>query len=223
MKTKIFKVLIVTGLVIAGLTTFTLTSVSAKSIYDEFSLETETLTIDEEYSLEEMLNYAIQDEFMAQAEYQAIIAEFGDIMPFARILEAEGTHIEMLLQLFEAYGYEVPENNSASSVVIPESITSALATGAEAEEANIAMYQTFLAQENLPEDVRTVFESLVKASEHHLAAFSGERYSYYGTDIMNQIKNQWRKMFKDGSSDNGNQYQGSNGSQKQSSSGNCNR
>lgn len=224
MKNKLMKTLMVAGLALTAIFTITLTSVDAKSVYDDYALESysETFVIEEGYTLEEMLTYAILDEYMAQAEYQAIIETFGNIMPFVRIVEAEQTHIDMLLPLFETYGIAVPENQAASNVVIPDSITSALATGVEAEEKNIAMYEAFLAQEDLPSDVRDVFEYLKNASEHHLQAFSKDRYNYYGEDMMNQIKNQWRKAFGEGSAQGDqHQYRGARGSQGQVGYGEC--
>lgn len=202
MKKNMLKGLLIAIIAVIGIVTVSVTSVSANSVYDEYALET---TVDGyEYSLEEMLLYAIQDEFMAKAEYEAIIAEFGQIKPFTNIVIAEQKHIDLLLPLFEAYGIVVPENNASENVVIPESITSALATGVEAEEANIAMYQAFLSQDNLPEDVRAAFQYLINASQHHLQAFSQDRYSYFGTDMANQIKNQFRKMFQGSNSKGGN-------------------
>ncbi|HOO43813.1 MAG TPA: hypothetical protein PKU69_01965, partial [Bacillota bacterium] len=67
----------------------------------------------------------------------------------------------------------------------------------------IAMYQVFLAQDNLPDNVRAAFEYLVNASQNHLNAFSNDHYAYYGEDMMNQIKNQFKKMFKGSSQNNG--------------------
>ena len=210
MKKNVFKVLLIALVAVVGIVTFSVTSVNAQSVYDEYALET---TIDDyEYSLEEMLVLAIQDEFLAKAEYEAIINEFGEVKPFINIVRAEQTHIDLLLPLFEAYGIAVPVNTASDNVVIPESITSALATGVDAEEANIAMYQAFLSQDNLPDDVRAAFEYLLNASEHHLQAFSQDRYAYYGTDMANQIKNQFRKMFQNGNGESrGNQYKGSRG------------
>ena len=161
-----------------------------------------------------MLTYALLDEYMAKAEYEAIIETFGEIKPFTNIVLAEQTHIDLLVPLFEAYGFVLPENNAVESVVIPDSITSALATGVEAEENNIAMYVAFLAQDNLPEDVRTVFEYIVAASEHHLAAFSADRYSYVGADMMNQFKKAFKHQGSNGQGEGqgqGNAYKGSNG------------
>ncbi len=203
MKKKLLKSLIIAVLVMTSIVTITLSSVNAESVYDQYAYVelSEEFTLDADYDLETMLNYAIQDEYLAKAEYQAIINEFGEVMPFVRIIQAEDNHIALLLGLFETYGFVVPEDNSAENVVIPESITSALATGVEAEEANIAMYQLFLAQEDLPEDVKAAFEYLMQASQHHLKAFSQDRYSYYGTDLGNKIRNQFQNKFGGGNQD----------------------
>lgn len=216
MKKNLIKVFIIAGLAITAALTISLTSVSADSVYEEYSLtSTSEVTVnpETEYTLEEMLQYALWDEYMAQAEYNAIIDAFGDIRPFTMIVRAEQTHINLLLPLFEEYGIEVPENTATDYVVIPESITSAMSTGVEAETANIEMYQIFLAQDNLPDDVRAAFESLVSASQHHLDAFSSDRSSYYGTDMMNQFKKMFQHRGEGNGQGNGsgNQYRGSNG------------
>lgn len=63
----------------------------------------------ETYTIEEMLVYAIQDEYMAEASYLAIMEAYGTIKPFTSISKAEGTHSSLLLPLFETYGFEVPK------------------------------------------------------------------------------------------------------------------
>ena len=213
MKNKIFKGLVTATFAIAAVFTVSLTSVNAQSVYEEYSTDALVEELSS-YTVEEMLTYALLDEYMAKAEYEAIIETFGEIKPFTNIVLAEQTHIDLLLPLFEAYGFVLPENNAVESVVIPDSITSALATGVEAEEKNIAMYETFLAQDNLPEDVRAAFEYLVAASEHHLAAFSADRYSYVGADMMNQFKKAFKYQGSNGQGESqgqGNAYKGSNG------------
>ncbi|MGD9910326.1 MAG: DUF2202 domain-containing protein [Candidatus Izemoplasmatales bacterium] len=224
MKKGLIKGLIVTGIAIVGVATLSLTSVNAESVYTTLSDETEVITTETTYTLEEMLTYAIQDEYLAQAEYNAIIDTYGAVKPFTNIVLAEQTHINLLLPLFETYGIEVPVNDAYLNVVIPDSLTSALATGVDAETANIAMYETFLAQADLPEDVATVFTYLVSASQSHLDSFLKDRYSCVATDVMNQIKNQFKKAFggENGSGTgegSGNQYKGSNGQGGQGSKG----
>lgn len=216
MKKNLVKGLIIAGLAVTSIVTIAVTSVNAQSVYDQYSYQelNEEIVLEETLDVETMLNLAIQDEFLARAEYQAIILEFGDVMPFVRIVQAEENHINLLLGLFETYGFIVPEDLAAENVVLPDSITSALATGVEAEKANIAMYEVFLAQENLPEDVREAFEYLMQASNNHLKAFSQDRYNYVGTDLANKVRNQFRNMFGNGNqSQNGNrnQYKGERG------------
>lgn len=138
---------------------------------------------DEEYSLEEMLQYAIEDEYLAQAEYEIIMEKYGTIRPFSNIIKAESRHISALLPLFEKNDFDVPVNDADERVVAPGSLSEIFSIGVEAEIKNIEMYKNFL-EEDLPEDVELVFENLMKASEHHLKAF--ERADGRNTDGLNQ-------------------------------------
>ena len=193
------------GLLALGITYVSLGVFAEPANYDGVALSLET---DEfgEYSLEDMLTAALLDEYLAQATYEQIINTYGDVKPFTNIVLAEQQHINLLLPLFETYGITVPENQAASQVVLPDSIASALATGVEAEKANIAMYEAFLAQDNLNDDVRSVFELLKTASNHHLAAFSKDRLNGAGYNFMYQMRN----MFRQG----GNQNQSSRQQQR---------
>ena len=121
-------------------------------------------------TLEQMLTYAIQDEYLARAEYRFIINEYGTIRPFSNIIQAEEQHINMLVPLFTTYGFAVPEDNAAEHIVVPKNLKEALETCVQGEIDNIGMYETFL-NRSLPDDVRDVFERLKKASGNHLRAF----------------------------------------------------
>lgn len=193
------------GLLALGITYVSLGVFAEPANYDGVALSLET---DEfgEYSLEDMLTAALLDEYLAQATYQEIILAYGEVKPFTNIVVAEQQHINLLLPLFETYGITVPENEAADQVVLPDSIASALATGVEAEKANIAMYEAFLAQDNLNDDVKSVFELLKTASIHHLAAFSKDRINGAGYNFMYQMRN----MFRQG----GNQNQSSRQQQR---------
>jgi hypothetical protein len=125
---------------------------------------------DEDLILGEMLTYAIQDEYLAHAEYVYIIDTFGSAKPFSNIIKAEEQHIDALVPLFTEYGIEAPGDTGSDYAVAVSSLTEAYQAGEKAEIDNIAMYDEFLKQD-LPDDVRAVFESLRKASENHLAAF----------------------------------------------------
>lgn len=69
--------------------------------------------------------------------------------------------------LFEKYDIEIPADTSEKHVVVPDSLETAFETGVKAEIDNIEM---FLGKD-LPEDVKNVFEKLMKGSENHLTAF----------------------------------------------------
>lgn len=125
---------------------------------------------DEDMSIADMLQYAIEDEYAARAEYEAIIETFGVNNPYSNIMDSEENHIALLEQVYDAYGINPPADGSSSHVVIPDSLLEAAQTGVQAEILNIAMYEEFLSHE-LPEDIREVFEALKTASESHLKAF----------------------------------------------------
>ncbi len=128
------------------------------------------------YTLEEMLQYALEDERIAQAEYEAIMESFDVTRPFSNIAEAEKQHEAEIIALYEARGMEVSDFDASEYVVLPDTLAEIYEVGIQAEINNIAMYDLFLAQD-LDADVRLVFEEIKNGSESHLAAFerSGDR------------------------------------------------
>ena len=130
---------------------------------------------DSEKSVEEMLHYAIQDEYLARAEYQAIMKKFGTIRPFSNIARSEETHISWLVDAFNTAGLPIPADEAIAYVVVPDTLAEAFQAGVDAEIANIAMYDSFLDSHLLsrPENasLRTLFTRLRDASKNHLAAF----------------------------------------------------
>lgn len=148
----------------------TVCAVSVAAFAADSNFGSDGVEADKTYTLSEMLTYAIQDEYLAQAEYEKIIDTFGAQRPFTNIIRAEATHIAALEPLFTKYGIVLPENTAEEYVALPASILDAYSTGVEAEIKNISMYETFLKQD-LPDDVRAVFTALKSASENHLSAF----------------------------------------------------
>jgi hypothetical protein len=128
-------------------------------------------TGDPSLTLDEMLKYAIQDEYLAKAEYVKIMDQFDVTRPFSNIMKAELQHISALEPLFDKYDVILPENTSSDYLVIPSTLEEIYAIGVKAEVDNIAMYEKFLAQGDLPDDVKAVFTALQNASENHLKAF----------------------------------------------------
>ncbi|THE13193.1 rubrerythrin family protein [Bacillus timonensis] len=121
-------------------------------------------------TLPQMLTYSLLDEYLAQARYDDILRNFGYNRSFTQIKEAEKGHINALIPLFQRYQVPLPEDLSQAFVTTPESIKAAYAAGVQGEIDNISMYDRFLSL-TLPNDVRTVFSQLRKASLNHLAVF----------------------------------------------------
>ena len=80
------------------------------------------------YTLEQMLTYAIQDEYAARATYVAIQKAFGEQRPFANIDGAESTHVAELTVLFNTYGLTVPADTATAAA--PATVAEAYASRA---------------------------------------------------------------------------------------------
>ena len=132
---------------------------------------------DPEFTIEEMLTYAIQDEYLAKAEYELIVQEFEINRPFTNIIRSEKNHVQLLLPLFDTYDIDVPANTAENHIVLPETLKEVFEIAVQAEINNIAMYNLFLS-EDLPEDLQTSFVFLRDASVSHLAAFQNNLNRY---------------------------------------------
>jgi len=126
-------------------------------------------------SLESMLAYAIQDEYSARAEYEAIMAKFGNMKPFSNIIKSEQSHIAWLKDAYAARKLALPADEASKHAVVPVTLKSAFEIGVQAEIDNIAMYDQFLATAIVkrPENaaLKTLFTRLRDASKNHLKAF----------------------------------------------------
>ncbi len=140
------------------------------SIAEENEFGAKTALEKEEFTIEEMLQYAIQDEYLARQEYELIIEEYGEQNPFSNIIKAEEKHIELLKEIYKAYEYDIPEDLAMEHAILPDSLDDTFVIGVLAEADNIAMYEKFLDKE-LPYDIREVFIELRDGSISHLAAF----------------------------------------------------
>ena len=117
------------------------------------------------------LHEALDDEYLAWATYDQVIADFGEVRPFSNIRAAEARHIEALCALFARYGLPVRENPWPGKVTRYASLQAACGAGVAAEIANGALYERLLASTQHP-DILRVFRNLQEASqERHLRAF----------------------------------------------------
>lgn len=156
-----------------------------------------------EYSLEEMLQYALEDELKAHAEYVGIMDKFSVSKPFSNIAEAEIRHKDALITLYETRDLSIPNFDAMEGLELPNSLSEAYDIGVEAEIENIAMYEQFLEQE-LDPDVRRVFTALKEGSEKHLQAFKKNQ----------TLDNVEQKQYQLKQSQNANNSQGNNPSRQ---------
>jgi hypothetical protein len=118
-----------------------------------------------------MILEALNDEYKARAFYRLVIKTFGLIQPFVNIVEAEDTHARALERLCERYGIPLPVDEWDRTLQPPASVLEACRAGVEGEIENIAMYDRFLKDTDIP-DIRALFQRLqARSREAHLPAF----------------------------------------------------
>lgn len=143
---------------------------SVRAADDTYGAAGASKLTDESLTLEKMLVFAIQDEYLARGEYQKVIEKFGSRRPFSNIIKAEERHISWLKPLFAKYGVALPADRGLELAKVPATFTEALQIGVDAEVVNIAMYERFL-KKDLPKDIQDVFSLLLAGSQNHLEAF----------------------------------------------------
>jgi len=126
---------------------------------------------------QDALQRALEDEYHAEAFYEAVMAKFGEVRPFVNIIEAERRHASMLADVMKTYGLDVPKNTQIGSAemkaAVPATLGDACRMGVDAEIANRDLYQKALLPAAVGHaDIRAVFERLSAASDNnHLPAF----------------------------------------------------
>jgi hypothetical protein len=134
------------------------------------------------FTITDMLRWAAEDEYLARAEYAAIMTKFGSMRPYSTIMASEEHHLAWLKAEYQTRSLPFPADGSAPYVVLPKDLKAAAQAGVDAELANIAMYKTFLSRPELSDPVnarvKTLFEQLMRASENHLRAFRNQLARY---------------------------------------------
>lgn len=123
-------------------------------------------------TLEEALTAALDDEYRARATYRAVLEAFGEVFPFANIVESEERHIQALRRLCERYGVSIPVDSWPSLISAPGSLEAACEAAVEAERENGVLYERLLEAARDRADVEETFRRLLSASQdNHLPAF----------------------------------------------------
>jgi hypothetical protein len=122
--------------------------------------------VDDSLTVDKMLQYAIQDEYLIRSHYESYILAFGDIPPFSNLKDTEDYHIEELKKLFKAYTLDVSEDFSKDYIVKAPDANSAIQNAIDRDLQNVDMYQKFL-EMDLPIDIFNTFSMLRADSMMH--------------------------------------------------------
>ncbi|GAB4574526.1 MAG: hypothetical protein Kow0077_21540 [Anaerolineae bacterium] len=120
----------------------------------------------------EALQAGLMDELHAAAVYEAVIAQFGPVVPFSSILQAEYTHAAALERAMDYYGVDYSALAPAVEPLAFSTVQEACAAAAAAEVANFTLYDNWIDTVSDYPDLVQVFTNLRNASEYnHLPAF----------------------------------------------------
>jgi hypothetical protein len=110
-------------------------------------------------------------EYAAAASYQSVLDEYGQVEPYATILQAEIRHSDALTRQLERLGAEVPTNPYIGKIPAPLDLKSVAEAWAEGEVLNIVMYDALIGRTS-DSQILKVLGNLRRASlESHLPAF----------------------------------------------------
>ncbi len=117
------------------------------------------------------LKETLDDEYKARETYAQVIRDFGEVRPFANIVEAEARHVSALLSLFEKHAIEAPSNRWVGKALRFLTVHEACIAAIQGEIENIELYDRAL-KSTRRMDILTVYRALRSAShDRHLPVF----------------------------------------------------
>jgi len=129
--------------------------------------------------ISQVLRIAIYDEFKAYETYDSIIQKFGNTPLFLNIRDAEARHYSQLIPLLKKYSIEIPINDWAKKVEIPNTFIEACEICVADEIENIAMYENLLKHTQELDIKDVLFKLQATSYNNHLPAFRNHVISYY--------------------------------------------
>lgn len=150
-------------------------------------LKSKRVDIDSKIGVDEqILQIAIYDEFKAYETYSKVIEKFGNINPFSNIKEAEAVHYSVLINLAQKYNVEVPINDWADKIKIPNSVIECCELGVAAEIQNIEMYNNLLSFATQSDIIDVLFRLQAASFNNHLPAFRSCVINHYNSGNLPQ-------------------------------------
>jgi len=114
----------------------------------------------------------LEDEYRAEATYDAVLVSFPGARPFINIIEAERRHADRVRTEMDRVGITYAKTNPyLGTLKAPVSVLEACQQGIVAEKENIALYDRLLPSVT-DGQIRATMTALQSASlERHLPAF----------------------------------------------------
>ena len=115
---------------------------------------------------------ALEDEYRAEATYDAVMAAHGEVRPFSNIIQAEQRHSERVRAEMSRLGIEYSDTNPfIGKITAPTTLLAACQQGVDAETENIALYDEILPTIVDPEVKATLTDLQWASRDRHLPAF----------------------------------------------------
>lgn len=125
------------------------------------------------------LAMALDDEYRAEAMYEAVMAVHGEVRPFSNIIQAERRHSQRVREEMNRLGIDHSQTNPfIGTITAPASLLEACEQGVDAEIENIALYDKILPTITDPQVKATLTDLQWASRERHLPAF--QRCVYRG-------------------------------------------
>lgn len=122
---------------------------------------------DNDLTVEKMLRYALEDEYIKRTRYEMISEKFKIEEPFYTLSKTETSSMLRLISLFSKYNVPVPEDKSIEYIKMPKTLLEGYTLSVKGEENNIAMYERFIEDNALNEDVKEIFSKLRDVSKEN--------------------------------------------------------
>lgn len=115
---------------------------------------------------------ALEDEYRAEATYQAVLGRFPGARPFINIIEAERWHADRVKTEMDRIGITYSSTNPfLGKLKAPKSVLEACQQAIAAEEENIALYDRLLPSVTDSNIRKTLTELQSASRDRHLPAF----------------------------------------------------
>jgi hypothetical protein len=132
--------------------------------------------VDTSLTIADMLQYALEDEYLAYAECNAFLSKFGEQPIYQDMVSLEEMYIGKLKELYAQLAMTPSPDISKDYLFVPATLAEAAEQRVQAEMENLAMYVYFLTFP-LPSEIEDVFKRLREGSEHQFVAFVSQAHN----------------------------------------------